>query len=166
MVFFGAGLLLVSSVLGQAHSKLTRPFSFFLAAIFPVVFGFLIVKNGTVPFPFALFGAALVMVLVKKQYSPYLAFAILTPPFAYVVAYPEALTPLVSRILLVSPMLAFAFYFLLTRVYRRSHELSELVDQLESANHEKQQIVDRQKEMFAVIWARTAHACGVHGHGG
>ena len=166
MVFFGAGLLLVSSVLGQAHSKLTRPFSFFLGAIFPVAFGFLIFKNGIVPFPLALFGAALVMVLVKKQYSPYLAFAILTPPFAYVVAYPEALTPLVSRILLVSPTLAFAFYFLLTRVYRRSHELSELVDQLESANYEKQQIVDRQKEMFAVIWARTAHACGVHGHGG
>ena len=148
---FGSGLMLILSGLGQAHSKLTRPFSFLLAAIFPVVFGFLIVNNGTVPIPFAPFGAALAMVLVKKQYSPYLAFAILTPPFAYVVAYPEALTPLVSRILLVSPTLAFAFYFLLTRLHRRSNELSELVDQLESANHEKQQMVERQKEMFAVI---------------
>ena len=148
---FGSSLMFVLSGLGQAHSKLTRPFSFLLAVVFPVVFGFVVVNNGTVPFPFALFGAALVMVLVKKQYSLYFAFAILTPPFVYVVAYPEALTPLVSRFLLVSPTLAFAFYFLLTRVYRRSLELSELVDQLESANNEKQQIVDRQKEMFAVI---------------
>ena len=148
---FASGSMLVLSGLGQADSKLTRPFSFLLAAFFPVVFGFTIVINGTVPFPFGIFGAALGMVLVKKQYSPYLAVAILTPPFAYVVVYPEALTPLVSRVLLVTPTLAFAFYFLLTRVYRRSHELSELVDQLESANHEKQKIVERQKEMFAVI---------------
>ena len=150
---FGSGLMLVLSGLGQAHSKLTRPFSFLLATVFPVVFGFVIVNNGTVPFPFAIFGAALVMVLVKKQYSPYLAVAILTPPFAYVVVYPEALTPLVSRVLLVSPTLAFAFYFLLTRVYRRSHELSELVDQLESANHEKQQFLNAKKKCLP--WSGT-----------
>ena len=77
---FASGLMLIISSLGQAHSKLTRPFSFLLAAMFPVVFGFLIVNNGTVPIPFALFGAALVMVLVKKQYSPYLSFAVLTLP--------------------------------------------------------------------------------------
>ena len=149
--FVVAGLVVLLALAGQTFSSFTRQASVSIAFIFPVLFAYLISVNGTTPFPLFVIATALVMLMAKKQHSLYLATAILAPAFVYVLVFPETITPLVTRILLVGPAIAFAFYFLLTRLHRRSNELSELVDQLESANHEKQQMVERQKEMFAVI---------------
>ena len=145
---------IICSTLGIAGSLLescTRAMSNLLGFVTAVLYIALVIVNGLVPAPLAVVAAAIALTIMEKRIGIGCAVIIIATPLVYATAHPESVTPIASRTLVVAPIVCFVFFYFLNKTNNRSKELEKIAQELAISNSDISQMVERQKEMFAVI---------------